>query len=237
MSDLKIKAKKINERIAENYTKIKIEGTAEIVYGDNVIKCRNKFTRYLMSSIVVFIANANAYAGEYGKASERAAGMSCDVTARIGTDTSTYTSPDMSDLVDKVDKAPNSITRRLIKEPDYSLYIAEFVFQWNAGTLPDIYEGATGENEIDGKVGEFGVYLRTDRDDWSSPLSNPNRGCNLFGEKGIIPLGPRLIDSSPGVPVRLASRIASADDAFDAFEFYGSIDPLTFKWRFQVAIV
>jgi len=236
MSHLKIKVEKIDERIAENYTKIKIGGVAEIIYGDNVIKCKNKFTRYLMSSIVVLVGNIGG-CHKYltsGYVSDNcicAEGMSRGVTARIGTNTTTSTTPDMSDLVDKVDVAPNSITRRAIKEPDYTLYIAEFVFTWNAGTLPDIYEGATAEGDIDGRVGEFGVYLKTDSDNWTSPLSNPSRvsasadGTNSWSN----PLG--------GAGVRLASRIASADGAFDAFEFYGSIDPLTFKWRFQVAIV
>ena len=229
---MKIKAKKIDERISENFSKIKLSGTAEIIYGDNVIKCKNKFTRYLMSSIVVFIANPRHHLGYIylgGLGRTCAVGMAYRATARIGTNTSTYTSPDMSDLVDKVDVAPDSITRRAIKESDYTLYIAEFVFMWNSGTLPNIYEGATGENEIDGKVGEFGVYLRTDNDDWQTGLSNPSRGSYISANQGMIPLG--------GADVRLASRIASRDGAFDPFEFYGSVDPLTFKWRFQVAIV
>jgi len=230
---MKIKAKKIDDRIAENYSKIKISGIAEIIYGDNVIRCRNKFTRYLMSSIVVFIANQQpvAYSNGWESPNIYSRGFSYGVTARIGTDTLTPTSPDMSDLVSKVDVAPNSITRRLIKEPDYTLYIAEFVFTWNAGTLPNIYIGAPGDGSIDGKVGEFGVYLYTDNDDWSSGILNPARASFSGSDKHyrITPLG--------GAGVRLASRIASADDAFDAFEFYGSIDPLTFKWRFQVAIV
>ena len=230
---MKTKAKKIDERIAENYTKIKIGGIAEIIYGDNVIKCRNKFTRYLMSSIVVFIANQQpvAYSNGWDSPKIYSRGFSYGATARIGTNTSTHTSPDMSDLVNKVDIAPNSIVRRLIREPDYTLYIAEFVFQWNAGTLPDIYEGATAEGDIDGKVGEFGVYLYTDNDDWNSGILNPARASFSGGKADyrITPLG--------GAGVRLASRIASADGAFDPFEFYGSIDPLTFKWRFQVAIV
>ena len=228
MSVIKIRTKGI-KNLEENYTKIKISGIAKIIYNKNVITCRNKFTRYLMSSIIVFIANKEATAcstvAKYGAA--YVSGMSHGVTARIGINTSTPSSPDMSDLVNKVDVAPDSITRRLIKEPDYSLYIAEFVFTWNAGTLPDIYIGATAEGDIDGKVGEFGVYLFTDSDDWSSGSLNPSRGSKS-GDV-LIPIG--------GGATRLASRIASADDAFDAFEFYGSIDPLTFKWRFQVAIV
>ena len=231
MSHLKIKVEKIDERIAENYTKIKIGGIAEIIYGDNVIRCRNKFTRYLMSTVLVAICNSGQ-SGQYldSPGTNCHHVMSDGVTARIGTNTSTYTSPDMSDLVNKVDIAPDSITRRLIKEPDYTLYIAEFVFTWNAGTLPDIYEGATGENEIDGKVGELGVYLRTDDDSWASGILNPNRVTNVRGSIAHTYIG---VNSA----VRLATRIASRDGAFDAFEFYGSIDPLTFKWRFQVAIV
>ena len=230
---MKIKAKKIDDRIAENYSKIKISGIAEIIYGDNVIRCRNKFTRYLMSSIVVFIANQQvlAHVGDWYNTRGYSRGLSYGATARIGTDVSTTSSPNMSDLVSKVDTAPNSITRRAIKEPDYTLYIAEFVFTWNAGTLPDIYVGATAEGDIDGKVGEFGVYLFTDNDDWNSGILNPAR-ASFSGSQydyRVAPLG--------GAGVRLASRIASADGAFDPFEFYGSIDPLTFKWRFQVAIV
>jgi len=220
-----IKAKKIDERLAENFTKIKIGSIAEIFKGDELIaKCKNKWTRYFMSSIIVYIGNqCVSLVGSY----YMKCGMADGATARIGIDEYTSTNPDMSDLVNKIDIAPNSLTRRLIKEPDYSLYIAEFIFIWNAGTLPDIYEGATAEGDIDGKVGEFGVYLKTDNDNWTTGLLNP---CRIHtASSPYIPLG------NPGV--RLASRIASADDAFDAFEFYGSIDPLTFKWRFQVAVI
>ena len=227
---MKIKVKKIDEKLAENFSKIKLNGIAEIIYGDNVIKRRNKWTRYFMSSIIVFIANRNPISYQNGcdYCNKYALGMSKQLTARIGTNTTTPTTPDMSDLVNKVDVAPDSITRRAIKEPDYTLYIAEFVFIWNAGTLPDIYEGAPGDGSIDGKVGEFGVYLYTDNDDWVSGILNPQRcDCGITGRASPL-YNPAL---------RLASRIASADDAFDAFEFYGSIDPLTFKWRFQVAIV
>jgi len=222
---MRIKAKKINEKIAENYTKIKVGGIAEIIYGDNVIKCRNKFTRYLMSSIAVFVANSRgtdpvAPAGTYLQIKNvYVAGMSYGVTARVGTNTTTPTTPDMNDLVSKRDIAPNSITRRLIRGEGYELYIAEFVFVWNVGTLPDI------------TVGELGVYLRTDNDDWGDYLVNPARATGSASPPNItgIPLG--------NADVRLASRIASADGAFDPFEFHGSIDSLTFKWRFQVAIV
>ena len=221
-----IKAKKIDERIAENYTKIKIGGIAEIIHRDNVIRCINKFTRYFMSSIVVVIANTYiTCTGSYLDTWLYPIGHG--VTARIGTNTTTSTTPNMSDLVNKVDVAPDSITRRLIKEPDYTLYIAEFVFVWNAGTLPNIYIGAPGDGSIDGKVGEFGVYLNLDPDDWANGTLNPVRIAHNGSWSSVV----------NDTTIRLASRIASADGAFDAFEFYGSIDPLTFKWRFQVAIV
>jgi len=229
---MKIKAKKIDEKIAENYTKVKIGGIAEIRYGDNIIKCKNKWTRFFMSSIIVFIANQEAVAGTYTgmpyPSYAESIGMSYSVTARVGTDETTPTTPNMSDLVSKVDIAPNSVTRRATKEPDYSMYRQEYIFTWNPGTLPDICEGG----DIDGKVGEFGVYLFTDDDTWESGTLNPSRATsNRYASNRIwvIPLG--------GADTRLSIRIASADGSFDAFEFYGSIDPLTFKWVFQVAMV
>jgi len=228
MSSIKIKAKSISEKMDENFTKIKIGGVAEIIHGDEVIRCKNKWTRYFMSSIIVFIANDFTYLGKLNMRYEIACGMSYKLTSRIGTNESVATTPDMTDLVSKIDIAPNSITRRLIKEPDYTLYIAEFVFTWDAGTLPNIYIGG----EVDGKVGEFGVYLWLDDDSWTTGLLNPARGSYEYVQDYAvyeIPLG--------GATQLLASRIASADGAFDPFEFYGSIDPLTFKWRFQVAIV
>ena len=227
-----VKTKKIDERISENYTKIKMCGIAEIIHKDNVIKCKNKFTRYFMSSIVNIIGFSgyyeSGYMGTVSYVEYTPSGLSLSVSARVGIDTSTPTNPDMSDLISKVDVAPDSVTRRLIKEPDYTLYIYEVVFLWNAGTLPNIYIGATAEGNIDGKVGEFGVYLYTDNDDWQTGLLNPMRHSLVAGGWSF-PVG--------GAEVRLASRIASADGAFDPFEFYGSIDPLVFKWRFQVAIV
>jgi len=229
---MKIKAKKIDEKIAENYTKVKIGGIAEIRYGDNIIKCKNKWTRYFMSSIIVFIANQEVkdvtYTGLPSPSYIDPAGMSLGVTARVGTDETTPTTPNMSDLVSKVDIAPDSVTRRATKESDRSMYRQEYIFTWNPGTLPDIREGG----DIDGKVGEFGVYLRTDDDTWESGTLNPSRSTsNHYASNKIwvIPLG--------GADIRLSARIASADGAFDPFEFYGSIDSLTFKWRFQVAIV
>jgi len=226
-----IKAKKIDEKIAEEFSKIKINSIGEIYIGENKIaKCRNKWTRYFMSVILLAICNGTRKVEE-AFARYRYQSIGNGATCRIGIDTTTSTTPSMSDLVNKVDVAPDSITRRLIKEPDYTLYIAEFVFAWNAGTLPDIYEGATAEGDIDGRVGEFGVYLETDNDDWETGITNPNRYTIIYaGTECQVRIGN---DSA----VRLASRIASADDAFDAFEFYGSIDPLTFKWRFQVAIL
>jgi len=226
MDKLKIKTKKIDERIAENYTKIKIGGMAKIIYGDNVIKCRNKFTRYFMSSVILIIAQQE-HTHECSASCIILETPSWNLTARVGTDVSTPSSPDMADLVSKIDIAPDSTTRRLIKEPDYTLYMYEIVFTWNTGTLPDIYEGAPGDGSIDGKVGEFGVYLDLDNDDWATGTINPRRMVGEYRGKYMF----------TGMDHRLASRIASRDGAFDAFEFYGSIDLLIFKWRFQVAIV
>jgi len=212
----RVKANKVDERISENFTKIKIGGEAEIISGNTVIQCTNKFTRYLMSTILVAICNSYKYA--YVDATYQTLAyhtLASLFDSRVGRDTSTPTNPDMSDLVDKEDVAPSSKTRKLIRDEEMWLFMVEFTFRWDAGVLPDM------------TIGELGVYLRTDNDDWTSGLVNPERfttsGAQIF------------IGSGSGK--RLCSRIASADGAFDAFEFYGSIDPLTFKWRFQVAIL
>ena len=94
------------------------------------------------------------------------------------------------------------------------MYVAEYVFTWDSGVLPDT------------EIGELGVYLNLSDDSWESPLVNAN----------TVPGG---LTPSPysGAGNRLGARIASADDAFSPFYLYGSVEPLTFIWRFQVIIL
>ena len=189
--------------------RIGITGNFEIWVGDKKIaEGKNRFTRYLMSSIVVIIASTwgsaeIVYAHYYTRA------LAYNATARVGKDTATSTTTDMSDLVDKIDVAPSSITRKLWRSEAEWKYMAEFLFRWDVGVLPST------------TIGEFGVYLTLDSDDWSSPAPNPNRctaGC---------PVG--------GADTRLASRIASADGKFTEF-YYDNTEPLTYIWRLIVQI-
>ena len=190
-------------------SKIKVVSLAEVYVNDELLfRSKNKWTRYFMSTMIISIGGIESNPGTH---SSRTYIMGNYWDARVGTDTSTPTEPTMSDLVSKVDTPPDSKVRRLIYSSSEGLYITEFVFSWNAGTLPDM------------TIGEFGVYLYLGDDSWSSPMLNPHTGEGIYDPYG---------NSSK----RLASRIASADGSFDAFEFCGSIDPLTFKWRFQVAI-
>ena len=200
---------KIDERIEDEY-EAKIKGEFKIYLGNKLYtKGKNTWTALFCESLCAALlpnGDTNNYTAD---TTLRFASYRMD--ARVGTDTSTPTEPTMSDLVSKVDTPPDSKNSVIFKNVDYTKYWSRHKFVWNAGTLPDM------------TIGEFGVYLYLGDDSWSSPMLNPHTGEGIYDPYG---------NSSK----RLASRIASADGSFDAFEFCGSIDPLTFKWRFQVAI-
>jgi len=192
--------------------RIGITGNFEIWVGDKKIaEGKNRFTRYLMSSIVGIIATSQC-AGTFGFSTYVSRGLAYGATARVGKDTTTPTTTDMDDLVDKVDIAPSSLTRTLWRLEAEWKYVAEFLFRWDAEVLPSM------------TIGEFGVYLYLDNDDWSPPATNPNR-CT----------GGSTVSPVYGGNIRLASRIASADGKFTEFDYYNS-EPLTYIWRLIVQI-
>ena len=192
--------------------KIGITGNFEIWVGNKKIaEGKNRFTRYLMSSIVGIIATSRC-SGTASSSSHYSRGLAYGATARVGKDTTTPTTTDMDDLVDKVDIAPSSVTRKLWRLEAEWKYMAEFLFRWDAEVLPS------------GIIGEFGVYLYLDNDNWSPPATNPNR-CTA-GD---------IVSPVSGGGVRLASRIASADGKFTEFDYYNS-EPLTYIWRLIVQI-
>jgi len=213
--------------------KVKITGNFEIWVGDKKIaEGKNRFTRYLMSSIVAIIANTN-YSQRVYTGLDISLGLAYKATARVGRDTTTSTTTDMTDLVDKINKAPSSVTRKLWRLETEWKYMAEFLFKWNAEVLPNT------------TIGEFGVWLFLDNDDWSSPLTNPRR-FGIYGTAGqdsgnrylhCVKGGDSIkwnIDASIP-PNRLASRIASADGKFTEFD-YDNTEPLTYIWRLIVQI-
>lgn len=200
---------------------VKVFGECEILSGNKLIaRCRNKWTRYFMSSVLMMITTTSkSVTANIDFMKYMACGLGLGATCRVGSDTSTTTQPTMSDLVNKVDVAPSSVARNLVRDESGGLYIAEFSFIWDAGVLPDT------------TIGEFGVYLTTDDDSWASPALDISVG-SYSTAAGKIRF---YVANNPAL--RLAARVASADGSFGAFYHYGSVDPLTFKWRFQVLVV
>jgi len=192
-----------------DYEKIKIEGRFKVEVGDEVVaEGRNKWTRYLPSSIVQVVAGGQSSGtGSY----DRFACFSRNATARAGTDTTTPTTPTMTDLASKLNYAPNNISRVLERESGYQSYTNRIKFVWNAGTIP----AAT--------IGEFGVYLTLDDDSWSSPYNNPNPRA-VYTEIGYY-----VIFFTFTYGLRLAMRVSVADGDFDPIS-YSSLEPLSLEW-------
>ena len=198
---------KIDDRIKEEYEKYeaKIEGKFKIYLGDELYaKGKNKWTRYFVSSLVEFVVTHQI---DYGACKPHISGLSHVCTARVGNDTTTPTSPDMSDLVSKVDIAPDTASRVIFKETDYTKYRTRHKFLWNPGTIPPQ------------TIGEFGVYLLLTDDSWTSPMENPSFG-GLYEES-------RIAVSNPAP--RLAARISSGDRYFDPI-YYDSSEALILEW-------
>ena len=135
-------------------------------------------------------------------------GLSRDYTARAGNDTSTPTSPDMSDLVSKIDIAPDTQNRTIFKSAGYSEYLSRHKFVWNPATIPAQ------------TIGEFGVYLFLTDDSWESPYENPSYAT----APDDVSLAPLL-----NADVRLGARISSADGDFDPIN-YTSEEALILEW-------
>jgi len=202
---------KIDERIKEEY-EAKIEGKFKIYLGNELYaKGKNKWTRYFVSSIVeAFITSSKLVYSSSAVTSGvpfYAVGLSRSYTARAGNDTSTPTSPDMSDLVSKIDIAPDTQSRVLFKSSGYSEYSSRHKFVWNAGTIPAQ------------TIGEFGVYLYLTDDSWESPVENPNFGTLSY--RDVIPI------DNPAL--RLGARISSADGDFNPID-YDSSEALMLEW-------
>jgi len=192
---------RIDDRIEDEY-KAKIKGKFKIFLGDELYaKGKNKWTRFFMSSIVEFMHHNHclAQANVSGDVTVYAPGLSYRHTARVGTDETTPTTPNMSDLVSKVDIAPNTKSVVIFKEPDYSKYSSRHRYSWNPGKIPPQ------------TIGEFGIYLFLAGDSWSSPEEN-RRFCGWFDNSG----GYAPIEN-PGT--RLGARISSGDGDFDPIDY------------------
>ena len=211
---------KIDERIKEEY-EAKITGKFKIKIGNKTVaKGKNKWTRYFASSIVEFVITPLTLVRSMDDYSDYnwvcVRGLSRGCTAKAGNDTSTPTSPDTSELVSKIDIAPDTQNVVIFKESDYTEYSSRHTFTWNPGTIPPQ------------TIGEFGVYLLLTSDAWTSPAENPSfarffGGCVATGRSGpdIMPI------SSPAS--RLGARISSGDGDFDPID-YTSEEALILEW-------
>jgi len=192
---------KIDERIKEEY-EAKIIGKFKIYLGNKLYaKGKNKWTRYFVSSLVQIVANPGIW-GRYENCTTHL--ISYNYTARAGNDTTTPTSPDMTDLVSKIDIAPDTQNIVLFKEADYTKYQSRHKFSWGAGTIPA---------QI---IGEFGVYLYLSDDSWTSP----NETFPVANNTSCPYINPA---------VRLGARISSGDGDFDPID-YDSSEALIFEW-------
>jgi len=203
---------KIDERIKEEY-EAKIEGKFKIYIGDELYaKGKNKWTRYFASSLVQVVINTSRCGGcQYPPCKMEAYYMSRQYTARAGNDTSTPTSPDMTDLVSKIDIAPDTQNRALFKSSGYSEYSSRHKFMWNAGTIPAQ------------TIGEFGVYLYLSDDSWSSPVENPNLW--YVSTSDVLTVLVPYVNPA----LRLGARISSGDGDFDPID-YDSSEALILEW-------
>jgi len=190
-----------------DYEKIKIEGRFKVKVGEEVVaEGKNKWTRFLPSSLVQIAILAQG-AMLYGNG---ITGLAQGVTARAGTDVSTTTTPDMTDLVSKLDYAPDTISRILERGLGYSTYTTEMKFIWNPGTIPA------------STIGELGVYLSLSDDSWESLIENPNPDDKL-------PTATYIICCVWNPDLRLAVRVSSADGDFEPID-YSSFEPLILEW-------
>jgi len=207
---------KIDDRIKEEY-EAKIKGEFKIYLGDKLYaKGKNKWTRYFPSSLVEFVINPKVSTGVYDHCSKATdvwcpaytSGLSRSYTARAGNDTSTPSSPDMTDLVSKIDIAPDTKNITLFKSSGYTEYKSRHKFVWNAGTIPAQ------------TIGEFGVYLTLTDDSWDSPTENPSF-IKVFACRDSMPLlNPAL---------KLGARVSSGDGDFDPID-YDSSEALILEW-------
>jgi len=181
---------------------IEIVGEFEIkIDGKTVAKGKNKWNRYFMSSFVYVVGWSGYVLGGYS------AYMPCySITARVGTDTSTPTTPTTTDLSAKIDIAPSSRTRRWIRDLDRMQWVAQYEFIWNPNVLPS----AT--------IGEAGVYFYLTDDSWASPSQSDTA---LTSANAAI---------YTGAASRLGIRVSVADGDFSPLS-YVYTQTLAFVWR------
>jgi len=197
----------MNQTVADEYEysdEIKIKGEAIIKIDDRIVaKCENKWTRWFMASLVEIVGwTGKLTAGSIAYYAYTTSGP----TARVGRDTSTPTSKDMTDLAQRIDIAPSSVTRRWIRDTDNWRWISQWEFIWNPDVLPTT------------TIGEAGIWFSSSSDGWTSPYTNTISYSSQHGSILYEPAG------------RLCVRVSVADGDFSPID-YVYTQTLSFVWR------
>ena len=200
----------MNQTVIDEYEysdEIKIKGEAIIKIDDRIVaKCENKWTRWFMASLVETVGWTGNATGYYSYVT---AYTISSPTARVGADTTTPTSKDMTDLAQKIDTAPSSVTRRWIRDTDRWRWVTQYEFIWNSNVLPSM------------TIGEAGVWFNLSSDGWTSPYTNT---ISIGGDGASILYQPGS---------RLGVRVSVADGDFSPID-YVYTQTLSFVWRFII---
>ena len=182
---------------------MKIRGKFVVKIDDEIVaEAYNRWTRHFVGELT-YVLIAGIY---YTPDDTTSNGISRNSTVRVGTDTTTPTSLDMTDLVSKIDTAPNSFSISCVKTPDYSRYYTQYIAIWQPYVLPS----AT--------IGEIGVYgTLINETSLTSPSVNPG-----YLDKYNLGQGGRLI-----------ARVSSADGTFNPIN-YSNDNILRVEYYFEI---
>jgi len=181
---------------------MKLRGRYDVYVGDElVVSAKNKFTRWFIGELTL-IMTAPSYFADYLKYSR---GLLYSSACRVGTG-SDATTIDMTDLVSKIDIAPNSFTVYCIKTSDYTKYAVQAIAVWNPYVLPT----AT--------IREIGIYGTTlDETSLTSPSVNPGSIAKYYA----------------GQATRLLSRISTGDGNMSPIN-YSNDRIFRVEWYFEI---
>ena len=182
---------------------MKIRGKFVVKIDDEIVaEAYNRWTRWFVGELT-YVLTAGSYAAPMNRPCN---GISRDSTIRAGTDTTTPTSLDMTDLVSKIDTAPNSFSVSCVKTSDYSRYYTQYVAIWQPYVLPST------------TIGEIGVYgYLINETSLTSPAVNPGY----------------LSKPDLGQATRLIARVSSADGVFSPIN-YSNDSILRVEYYFEV---
>jgi len=182
---------------------MKIRGKFVVKIDDEIVaEAYNRWTRHFVGELTYAII-AGGYSSLYTTFSY---GISHNSSVRVGTDTTTSTSLDMTDLVSKIDTAPNSFTVYCVRTSDCTRYYTQYIAVWQPFVLPST------------TIGEIGIYGNLLNETLlTSPAVNPGYLLKLSYNQGV----------------KLLARVSSADGTFSPIN-YSNDSILRVEYYFEV---